>query len=250
MASAIALPVVSQAAVNVQVNDNLVKFNSDAKPFLYGSRVQIPLRTVSENLGFDVQWKESGQVLLSNGEKNIVLGSAETATSAKGKTFVPLRFVSEELGIDVDWFGKVNLAVVNADGTTNPPVLHPVKAAYDNSGLSDKILKSARSYLGVPYKWGGTTTAGFDCSGFINYIFEKNGVSLPRTSSQMFKSSGERTAHPEPGDLVFFGKSGVDHVGVYIGNNQFISASNNGVDVDSMGSSYWGSRYIGAKSVI
>nr|WP_078593609.1 peptidoglycan-binding protein [Evansella clarkii] len=119
------------------------------------------------------------------------------------------------------------------------------------SGQVSNILSTARSLIGTPYTWGGSTPRAFDCSGFVQYSFAQHGVSLPRTSSQMW-SATTRVSNPRAGDLVFFNTSGsgVSHVGIYLGNNQFIhSGASTGVTIASMSNSYWAPRYLGAGRV-
>lgn len=112
-----------------------------------------------------------------------------------------------------------------------------------NSG----ITSTAKQYIGSPYVWGGTSPRGFDCSGFINYVYEKNGESIPRTVSGMYSVSSS-VSSPSPGDVVFFNTTGgASHAGIYVGNNEFVhSGSSTGVTTSSLDSSYWGPRYMGA----
>lgn len=235
------LPSYSYAAVNVQVNDQVLTFD-DAKPFVQSNRLQVPLRAVSEELGFDVSWKPDGSIVISNGEKSIVLDAKSSAVSSKGRVYVPLRFVSEELGVNVDWYSKNKVAVLEEDGAEHAPLV---------SAAEKRVLNTASSYLGVPYVYGGSTTNGFDCSGFVNYVFDKYGIDLPRTSGQMFKSAGVRTQDLQPADLVFFGNGkSIGHVGIYIGDKKFISASSRGVSISSISDKYWGPKYMGAKKVL
>lgn len=111
------------------------------------------------------------------------------------------------------------------------------------------VVATAKQYIGTRYVAGGTSPSGFDCSGFVQYVFKQHGVSLPHSSSAMYQR-GTKVNSPQPGDLVFFktNGSGVSHVGIYIGGNRFISATtNSGVKIDSLSGGYWGARYIGAK---
>lgn len=124
-----------------------------------------------------------------------------------------------------------------------------------SSGIkSTQVVSVASSVIGTKYVYGGTTTKGFDCSGFIGYVFKNVGVSLPRTSAGMY-ASGTSVAKKnlKAGDLVFFNTSGkgVSHAGIYIGNGKFAhSSSSKGVMISKLNDPYyWGSKYIGAKRV-
>lgn len=129
----------------------------------------------------------------------------------------------------------------------------PVQPSKQTSKAS-AIIATAKQYIGVKYVYGGTTPSGFDCSGFVQYVFGKNGISLPRVSRDQFKvGTSVSYSNLQPGDLVFFSlaKNGViDHDGIYIGNGQFINAaSSKGVTIYSLGP-YWQSAYVGAKRVL
>lgn len=123
-----------------------------------------------------------------------------------------------------------------------------------SASSATSLLNSAKSYIGTPYKWGGTTTSGFDCSGFIQRSFKDVGISLPRTTGQQY-AMGTAVAKKnlQAGDLVFFNTNGkgVSHAGIYVGSNNFIHASTSkGVMISSINDPYyWGKRYIGAKRV-
>lgn len=114
-----------------------------------------------------------------------------------------------------------------------------------------QLVADAGSLSGTPYVWGGTTPSGFDCSGFLVYVFNKQGVKLPRTVAQQW-NAGKKVSKPSVGDVVFFEtyQKGPSHNGIYVGNNQFIHAgSSTGVTVSNLNSSYWQSRYLGAKQL-
>ena len=123
-----------------------------------------------------------------------------------------------------------------------------------NSETAEKIIATAKQYIGVPYVWGGSTPSGFDCSGYVQYVFRLHGITLPRTSKEQFTvGSWVSKANLKPGDLVYFNTdgSGVSHLGIYIGSNQFIHASSSkGVTITSLSNSYWAARYYGARRVL
>lgn len=99
------------------------------------------------------------------------------------------------------------------------------------TSASTQAISSAISYLGVPYAWGGTTSAGLDCSGLVQLAFRSAGVELPRVAADQAKQGvAVSAADAQPGDLVFFGEP-VDHVGIYLGNGQMIDAPHTGAVV-------------------
>ena len=102
--------------------------------------------------------------------------------------------------------------------------------------MGNQVVSYAKRFIGVPYVWGGTTPSGFDCSGFVQYIYANNKsykIQIPRTTyDQINVGKPIAKTNLQPGDLVFFGSaSSVDHVGIYIGSNQFIEAPHTGANV-------------------
>lgn len=172
---------------------------------------------------------------------------------------------------------------VTADGEYGPATAEAIKAFQSSKGLTAdglvgsatysallgksmpevsrgsnyilrRVISDSMQYLGVPYVWGGTTPRGFDCSGYVRYVFDSAGVHLPRTADAQYDYGRPiATSELAPGDLVFFSTYtyGPSHVGIYLGDDKFINASSSrGVAVDSLHSSYWASTYIGARRVI
>jgi len=120
--------------------------------------------------------------------------------------------------------------------------------------VGDQAVNLAYDYLGVPYVWGGTSPKGFDCSGFTQYVYKQLGITLNRTAAQQLKN-GSKVTNLQTGDLVFFTNTyatsaAASHVGIYIGNNQFIHAANGGVKITSLDHEYYAPRYIGARRVV
>lgn len=131
---------------------------------------------------------------------------------------------------------------------------------YKLPALTDSILDRGFELVGTRYRLGGTSTkTGFDCSGFVGYLFrEEAGIKLPRSTREMINLDAPLVARSElePGDIVFFnnrGRGRVSHAGIYIGDDQFIHSSSSrsgGVRVDSMDDRYWRTSFMEAKRVL
>lgn len=119
-----------------------------------------------------------------------------------------------------------------------------------NSSKGSEVVAYAKTLLGCKYVYGGTTTKGFDCSGFTQYVYKHFGVNLNRTAAAQY-SNGTSVSNLQAGDLVMFGKSGINHVGIYIGGNTFIHAANpsKGVTTDTLSSGYYKTNYVGARRI-
>lgn len=118
--------------------------------------------------------------------------------------------------------------------------------------IAANLTKDALKFLGTPYVFGGTSSSGFDCSGFVQHVFAMLGVSVPRTADAQYYAGKKIKGGMKPGDLVFFQtyEPGPSHVGIYLGKGRFVHASSHGVMVSSLSDSYWAARYLGAKRVI
>jgi len=135
----------------------------------------------------------------------------------------------------------------HSDTSNNKPTLKITKSKYKG----DQISSIAHSLLGSPYKYGGATPKGFDCSGLVYYTHGQLGIPTPRTSLQQYKNAKSVDLNKLlSGDVVFFklGKSNVSHVGIYVGNGKFIHAPKSGkhVTVDSLNDNYWRPRIVSA----
>lgn len=118
------------------------------------------------------------------------------------------------------------------------------------SQSGNSVVSYAKQFLGCKYVYGGTSPSGFDCSGFTQYVYKHFGVSLNRTAAAQY-SNGQSVTSLQAGDLVMFGKYGINHVGIYIGGNSFIHAANKsqGVRIDSLSTGYYKTNYVGARRI-
>lgn len=210
----------------------------------------------------------------------LMLAPAQTAQAALGDTLLKigstgsdviqlqteLNYIGYNAGKTDGIFGTNTQTAVknfqstqslNADGIVGSLTgsrLDSLYAANIRQRKADAIVTTAKTYIGVPYLWGGTSpNAGFDCSGYVQYVFAQNEISLPRVSRDQYTVGTSVDFNTiQPGDLIFFSIAGngiVDHDGIYIGNDQFInSSSSKGVTIYTIGP-YWKSVYLGAKRV-
>lgn len=166
-----------------------------------------------------------------------ILGSFNTGTSVT------------VLGTEGDWYK------VRYNGTTGY-VYSKYVVPGGTTVRADALIATAEGYLGVPYVYGGSTPAGFDCSGFMQYVYNQHGITLHRTAALQYANDGTAVSKSnlQPGDLVFFSSSekAIGHVGMYIGDDRMIHASSGAgkVIISNITSNYYVTNYVGAKRVL
>ncbi len=133
-------------------------------------------------------------------------------------------------------------------------VEHSFSAQYDDArimhgtGPRFALARDALRFLGTPFVWGGSSPAGFDCSGFVQHVFAMMNLALPRTADYQYAQGPRVYGTLRPGDLVFFQTyaPGASHVGIYLGGGRFVHASRPFVHVSRLSDPYYASRYVGA----
>ncbi|MBN2158928.1 MAG: C40 family peptidase [Spirochaetes bacterium] len=134
-------------------------------------------------------------------------------------------------------------------------LLPPAVSGVDNGDTRDRILETAKKYLGVRYNYGGMGAGGFDCSGFVQFVYRENGILLPRSTAAQFER-GKKIGldNVQPGDLLFFKiyRGRISHVGIYVSGSVFIHAPSSGkrVSFADMKTEYWKKRFAGAVTYI
>lgn len=162
----------------------------------------------------------------------LLLGKMFSNMTSAGNASTPVDTISKVLGL------------------TNTPA-----TGNQSSVAGQALIDTGKQYMGVPYVWGGETPAGFDCSGFTQYVMKQNGITIPRTAAEQFATGTPVDKNNlKVGDLVFFTtyKPGASHVGFYMGNGQFLHASsaNQQVTISNLGDTYYTEKYIGARRYI
>ncbi|MBQ7344540.1 MAG: C40 family peptidase [Oscillospiraceae bacterium] len=176
--------------------------------------------------------------------------------------------VNEKIGyIRSDYLDLTEIPYENAASTKEPlffvdgkstgvtPSAAALKGGSTTSATRQHIVSNAKKLLGTPYVWGGTTPKGFDCSGFVQYVLDQSGITIPRTTAEQVKVGKLITKSDLlPGDLVFLKdtyRTGVSHVGIYIGDGKMIHASSSkGVTTSDLSSSYYQKHYHSARRVL
>ncbi|MFI8687549.1 LysM peptidoglycan-binding domain-containing protein [Rossellomorea sp. NPDC077527] len=177
-----------------------------------------------------------------------VVKSGDTLSAISVRLNVSVNELKEwnELSSDKIYVGQ-QLKVKAAVNHSNPT---PLPVPPTENAIASSVMDNAKSLLGTPYLWGGKTIDGFDCSGFIYYVYNQSGKSINRYSSEGYYNRSFYVNTPQVGDLVFFEntyKKGISHLGIYAGDNQFIHASDFGVTITSLSDPYWASKFDGFK---
>lgn len=170
---------------------------------------------------------------------NMSVSSLKSINNLKSNTI----FVGQKLKVS----GK---AGISNESKQNTPSKKPTQVS--NPTNASKLLANAKKYLTVPYVWGGSNPNGFDCSGFIYYVFNESGHSLSRTNAAGYYNLSTKTNNPQVGDIIFFKNTyaiGITHLGIYMGNGMFIHAGGNQVQISSVNESYWKSHFAGYGSI-
>lgn len=169
------------------------------------------------------------------------------------------RFARAAVAAALLWCGTVPVSAEESSGATPiaPTASAPVSPAPLQRDPAAEVVFRALSLLGVNYRWGGNTVeTGLDCSGLVRLVFhDALGLPLPRRSDEISRVGGDVSpTELQPGDLVFFNtlRRAFSHVGIYIGNNQFVHAPSSGgaVRVENLGASYWSTRFDGARRLL
>ena len=150
----------------------------------------------------------------------------------------------------------------NAPSAPDAPLVLDAPDAPDTFDLTSKrfdgraIAQFAMGFRGVPYRLGGADPGGFDCSGLVQYVFAQYGITVPRVVEQQYEVGDTiRPSDIKPGDLIFFNTKrsgdGASHVAIAIGQDSFVHAPNSTgvVRIETLGSAYWGARYVGARRI-
>lgn len=147
------------------------------------------------------------------------------------------------------------LLLLSACGTTRHETIAPVAARHDEAQMNNLAIY-ALSLYDTPYQYGGKSRVnGFDCSGFVQYVFQNSlGLQLPRTSAEMGRAGIPLDAGElKPGDLVFFNTTNTpnSHVGIFIGENRFVHSPKKGkaITIAKLDDRYWSRRYNGARRI-
>lgn len=205
------------------MNDTIGQYMTDAQTIAAnGARAIQSLQIIAPSIS-EQSWNAL-QVLIANKIQEII--------SLMNEVF-------GENTVDMNFAINVNNGALSGNSQTNPQG--------DN-----EIINTAKSFLGTPYQWGGTSPSGFDCSGFTQYVLAQNGKSIPRTSQEQF-ASGQAVdkSNLQAGDLVFYnwqGGTDATHVGIYEGNGKMIHAPHSGDVVKEVDfNSYGQNAYLGAR---
>ncbi len=178
-----------------------------------------------------------------------LLSTTKMATS-RGTLTSREQEIADTTNANTDNSNNTNSESNTSQNTTSSSTESNTTTSGTTTGNGTNVVNYAMQFLGNKYVYGGTTPSGFDCSGFTQYVYKHFGVNINRTAAAQY-SNGTAVTNLQAGDLVMFGKSGINHVGIYIGGNIFIHAANSsrGVTTDTLASGYYKTNYVGARRI-
>lgn len=238
------------AKYNVSVA-NIKKWNNLRSDLIYvGQKLNINGKTSSSNSSTST--KPASTSSTSKKEATVYTVKSGDTLSKIGKTYgVSVTNLKKwnNLSSNMIYIGQK----LSIGATKEKPTVSVQSTNTSSSAKADvdydvnKLISVGKSLLGIPYKWGGTTTSGFDCSGFIYYVYNQAGKKINRLSTDGYFERSYYVNNPQVGDLVFFAgtyRSGISHMGIYLGDNKFLQAgTSSGVSIVSLDNPYWSKHF-------
>ncbi len=229
----------------------LKELNPKLSSKIYVGKTVIISKTASKTV-IDLPSTTKSKTTLSSYTYTVVTGDSLSKIAKKASTTVSALKAMNKLTSDTIKIGQKLKIGKDISGT-----ITTTSAMVEPNNLNvvpeiDTVISEAKKLIGTPYLWAGATPAGFDCSGFVYYAFKQAGYDISRHSAASYYSLGKSISSPTKGDLVFFAtgsnKSNINHMGIYLGNDEFIhSSSSKGVQISSVTSPYYQSKLVGFK---
>ncbi|MDR6997820.1 LysM peptidoglycan-binding domain-containing protein [Neobacillus niacini] len=204
---------------------------------------------VGQNINIPVKGKSAVKASATPTSYIYTVKKGDTLSAIAKKYHTTLKQLKSLNGLKSDFIkqgqklkvsGKMTTQSINTNETTRTDV---------QELNADKLIRDAKAVIGTPYKWGGTTPSGFDCSGFIYYVINKQ-KPISRQTVAGYWSMMKPVSTLSVGDFVYYEtyKSGPSHMGIYVGDGKFIHAgSSDGIEISEMNNSYWKPKYLGAR---
>ncbi|WP_301109023.1 C40 family peptidase [Sporosarcina sp.] len=197
----------------------------------------------------DTLWKVATQHKLTVNELKSLNALASDSIKVNQKLIIENKATNVKTVSSINSFNDVKAPTVDKPISSTKPSASTNTTAPSTS-LMNKVVDVAMPLQGIPYVWAGVTPSGFDCSGFIYYVYNQAGVKVPRLDTIGMHDRSVFIKDPVVGDLLFFENTyrpGISHIGINLGNGKFIHAGNSGIEISSVESPYWNQRFLGYK---
>lgn len=243
------------ATIKVKSGDTLSKYSKQYKISVSEIKKANKLSSDRIKIGQSIYIPEKGKVVTksSTSPSSLVYtvrsGDSLSSIAKKYRTTVTQLKAGNRLKSDLIRIGqklKISSGTVTSPVAPAPAANKPAVSTINKN----KLIQNAKTVVGSPYKWGGTTPSGFDCSGFIYYVINKQ-KSVSRQTVAGYWNKMKPVSTLSVGDFVYYEtyKKGPSHMGIYVGNGKFVHSGSRGVEISNMNISYWKSRYLGARQL-